>query len=940
MAAEVILAPASQKPRGGGRGSLGQSRKPAVRTATQRPVLTTKFKPPKVKADLLVDRRTLLAKLEGIFDAHLSLIVAPAGYGKTTALSAWASAQPAESIMAWLTLDETDNDPAEFLRHLIESVRANAANLDDRLAGFSDTHSDFDFESVAISLLNILTGVQSDILIIIDDFYFVTDAKVHAFLDTVIQRGSPNLHIAICSRTRPAVKLGKARARGEVLEIDVHDLRFDLEESRDLLARHLGNSPDDDIVRRLLERTEGWAAGLKLAATSISGGRDPAILDMLLKCKNRSIQSFFRDEVLNRLPPHLMDFALQTSILSNLHPDLCDAVTGRSDSEDILLALEAQQLFLQALEEPDWFRYHQLLADLLQQLLARSAVDRDELHRRAAAWFSGKGLTLQALQHAFASDDLEFAVGLLNDVALALLETGQGATLLRYATTLPPEIAFDYPQLQLARVYASTLAWQFADARRVLRELRAALMDGNTVDRWRERGLDIEMLQRKLIHREMNLSSLIDDAGRAHALGRQWLEMPGHCTPFEQAVVQTTLIYTEREQLNPRAVTSAASARQLFVEHDRRWGCVWHDCIVGETHVMAGDLDRAHGIFREALATAHDVSGELSPIAAMPALHLADLLYERDQLSEADALVTDYLPLAGRTGMVDQLVAGYYTKARIAAGISTPAALDVLDEGEEIALSREFERLHAILLAERIRLLIAAGDFAEARQAAIVHNLVGPLDRWQPATGSTSRLVANAFAAAQVAIIDNELGSAEQLLRRWLRFFEDRRCSRFALNFSMLLAHAQLLAGETKTAHRTLRSALAIAQPGGFTRVFVDANSAVQRFVTEMQIARTGADDTVGIFHQQIVAMLEGGKPSAKPAACRTDLDGPLGALNNREAEILLMLATGVTNHQLSEELGLTLGTVKWYLQQIYMKLGVNRRSEAVFKARQLGLMG
>ena len=453
-------------------------------------------------------------------------------------------------------------------------------------------------------------------------------------------------------------------------------------------------------------------------------------------------------------------------------------------------------------------------------------------------------------------------------------------------------------------------------------------------------GLDIDRIVRKQIYCEMQLAILKDEMVRAEGLARQWLTMDGEYSFYDDAVTQTSLIYAQREQFNCQTVAASGRAREIFVNNGNRWATIWHDCIIGAGYAQAGNLVRARQIYEGAFATAIDVVGRANPTTAIPALHLAEILYEFDDIPGAQKLIDEFLPLATQTGLVDQLVAGYQTKVRIAALESTQAALRVLDEGEEISVSREFDRLNAFLVADRIRILAAAGENAEVRRVGLIHNLATELEAFNPAKGQTTEAAARAFSAAHLALIENNLSGADALLRRWMRYFEDHGCARFGIRFAVLLAHVQILSGDAKVAHRTLRSALAVGAKGGFLRSFVDANSAVRAQLEQMQLSTAGSEAAVIGYHQRLLEALGG--PARQAAAVSVDMNelgGQYEALNDRESEILLMISTGMMNSQIADEAGLTPGTVKWYLQQIYGKLGVNRRSEAVFKARQLGLI-
>jgi LuxR family transcriptional regulator, maltose regulon positive regulatory protein len=907
-----------------------------------RPILGTKLAPPPTRRAALVLRPILLERLDQIYVHSVCLITAPAGYGKTTTLSQWYEAIDRSKInCAWLGLDESDRDPAQFLTHLMATIeRANSA-LAGQIKRTINIGIDVDLDAMAIALANACNENAEPIILIFDDFHIINSQRIFDFMNFLANARCASLHLVISTRDRPKLKLGKLRAIGDVLEIGLEDLQFDKEDARQLLSNGGIAQVSDDEIAALVERTEGWVAGLKLATIYLSNQPEPSRLPYLVSGADRVLQDFLRDEVLARMPTDHVDFVMRTSVLNQFNTDLCNQLTNRTDSADVIEDLEARQLFIYPLAgDAGWYRYHQLFADLLQAMMAqRDANQVDALHLKAAHWFRTHKMPLPALQHALSSHDVTTSVEILDWAARDLVNTGLGSTLLHYSYQIPIELLADYPNLQLERVYANTLVWQFSEAERILREVRNGLMNPGRTAIWRERGMDLDRLQKKLVYCEVQLALLRDDMPRAVTLCQQWLKMEGTCSDFEQAVNETSLIYAQREQFDYSNVLLSGPIRDIFVARGIRWGTVWHDCIIGATFAATGDLARAESVYRTALRTAEEVVGHGSPTAAIAALHLAEVLYERNEVDTANQLLDAHLAMATRTGLVDQLIAGYVTRVRIIALQSPKEAYKVLDEGHEIAISRNFDRLDAFLLAERIRLLALNGAVGEAKQVAVVNNLSGPLENYEPARGATTRDAALALCAAVIAVLDNDVNGASKLLRRWSRFLEDRKSFRLFTRVSTVLAHIQLLQGDTKAALRSLRTALLVGHRGGAIRPFTDSNPAVRAFLLQSEILVNDPDENLASYAQLVLASLGAPLEQRAKNSAVTENNALIDALNAREMEILTMVATGMMNSQIADEVGLTLGTVKWYLQQIYMKLGVNRRSEAVFKARKFGLI-
>lgn len=927
------------RPATAGTGTSGQGESSAAWSGPSA-LLATRIAPPRLRLSDIIARQPLVAKFERALDVTLTVVTAPAGYGKSTALGEWYLKLRERGIAAaWLTVDDLDNDPNMFAHHLVATIDHNIPALRGALHGVIEHRMDVDLRITSTAIVNAIEASGQPVVLIIDDLHEVTNPDVLQVISLLANAGSGCLHLVVSSRSKPSIRLAKLRALGESAELSARDFQFDREEVRRFLMQTSSEPFDEAFIDQVFERTEGWVVGLKLAALSFRQDQRPR-LPQMTSATSIGVEEFLRDEVLARLPADIAAFARDVAIIGEFSAELCDAALGREDSVRMIDELEARQLFISRVGQSGWFRFHRLFSDAMMAIGARTAPGREaELHRAAAEWFEHKGFPGRAARHAFATENPEIAADILSRVSTALVESGRGATLVRYGSSLPQELLGDYPALQLDQVYSLTLSWHFSEARRILQSVRANLTNGARTAKWRDAGLDVDEVLRKQVYCEMQLAILRDEMVPAEALARQWLEMEGKYTAFDDAVTQTSLIYAQREQFDCRSLAASSRARAVFVDYGNRWGSIWHDCIIGAGYLQIGQLERARAIFQGAFDTATEIVGRTNPTTAMPALHLSEVLYERNEIDGARALTEEFLPLAGQTGLVDQLVAGYQTRVRIAALDSVGAALRVLDEGEEIGVARGFDRLSAFLVAQRLQLLASAGEVADVRRIGALGNLTGDIERFAPARGMTTAAAARAFAAAIVAQIENNLSAAESLLGRWLRFLSDRGCIRLGARFCILLAQVQIVMGESKSAHRTLRTGLQFGAKGSLLRTFLDSNEAVRVQLQQMRLTAGGGDSEIVPYLGQLQHLLSGNSTPAIPAVDIDELGGQYDSLNDRESELLLMISMGMMNSQIAEETGLTLGTVKWYLQQIYAKLGVNRRSEATFKARQLGLI-
>ena len=435
------------------------ARTPAV------PLLATKCYIPPARADL-VRRPRLVSRLRAGLHSPLTLICAPAGFGKTTLLSEWYSSASAsgETValahhLAWVALDEGDNDPVRFWRYVATAFEGVRPGTGQSILPLLESPQPPGMEFLLTTLINALaaTCANDEIFLALDDYHAIADPAIHRGVTFLLERLPPTVHIIIASRVLPPLPLPRLRARGQVSEIRAADLRFTKEESAELVRGLIGESIPEPSLARLEMQIEGWAAGLQLAALSIRGSGDVSARVATMGASNRLVLEYVTDEVLHRQPAAVQRFLLHTAILERFSAPLCDAVTGDLDGQSMLETLERENLFLVPLDsEQRWYRYHHLFADLLRQRLKRTLPEAvSQLHTSAAQWLEQNGLLASAVEHALAGENYLLAARLIETYFQQMLERSEWTTLRRWLDTLPQ------PELQgsayLSLVYAWTL---------------------------------------------------------------------------------------------------------------------------------------------------------------------------------------------------------------------------------------------------------------------------------------------------------------------------------------------------------------------------------------------------------------------------------------------------------------------------------------------------
>ncbi|MEO0997592.1 MAG: LuxR C-terminal-related transcriptional regulator [Pseudomonadota bacterium] len=908
-------------------------------------MLATRLRPPALR-HREVDRARLLELLDTAKDHSLTILSAPTGFGKTTLLAQWCKrATAAGATVAWVTLDEMDTETKRVLSYIVAALERTVPGLADRFDSDFAAEIDLRPASAVARVVNEIDRLDNDVYLILDDIHLVDDAETLSLLETLMRASLSNLHLVFSGREIPDLPLARHRMHRELLEIGHLDLQFQGTEARAFFDAQDGVALDDAHIDKLNTETDGWVAGLQLAALSIRNHPDADAFIDSFSGRQKDIGQLLTDEVISKQSPEIVDFLERSSVLSTLSPTVCDHLCGRDDSARILADLESANFFIFPVDDRgEYFRMHRLLRDYLSQSVERrDPALKTELHRQAAGWYRDNASPVRAADHALRASSHELAAEILDEFASELFETGRGTALLSLARKIPTDILAAYPRMQLKRSHACSLQWEFEDAHAALQNVRDAMASETVASAWRDRGIDGDKIYLELIHRDSQLALLADDIPRAGRLGREWLEAVGDKRKFEQAVSRTSLLLTDREQYRRPEIESAPAIRAMFQSDGRAWATVWHDSIVGTCALYDGNLDMARSLYRDALDTAMRVSGEGSSTAAMPALLLAEVLYERNELEEAGTLLERYLPISEETGLVDQLIAGYITAARIsslkAKGQLKPPTL-ILDAADAAAKLHQFERLRANIIAERMRLYLAAGDVGQAIRFAKAEDIAGGLERFEPGDGVTSTAEMLALSAAKLLLVRSRIPDAVGLLEKWRRFAKLRSATRSEVRIGVLLTKAYQLQGERRKAQRAIRAAMVAGQDGGFIRSFVDAGKPILDIIKPQRPSRSGSDDAFNDYRARILEAF-GVASAAEPPADDADARRvtPAEMLSPRESEILVLVSRGLMNAQIADELGMSVGTVKWYMQQLFGKLDVRRRSQAVHRARQLGLI-
>lgn len=899
-------------------------------------ILDMKLLVPPLRSDY-VRRDRLTARLREGLARRLIVLSTPAGFGKTTVLCEWIREQ--ELPAAWLSLDQGDNDPGRFFSHLHASIARTFAAGSARssplppLRPGADTAEDL----LACIVAGRQVGVEASrgkprAVIVLDDYHAIENPAVHREVAYFVKNLPEELRLAVASRTEPPLPLSLLRAQHEVLELHERDLRFSHRETEVFLNEKNGLGLTRDQLAALDDRTEGWIAGLQLAALAIEGREDVDRFVRDFAGSNRYVLDYLADEVFNRQTEEAQRFLLRTSILDRMTAELCDAVTGEAGSQARLERLERENLFIIVLDDRrKWYRYHHLFADLLRTRLSqRMPGEEADLHRAAARWYESDGQAFEAAAHAFAARDYALAVAILDRATIGLAMAGEVGTLLSWLDMLPPGIAQTNPQIPLLHAWGHFLKSDIGNVEVHVRAALAVIGRGDGAIEWKGSETAAE---RMILAQASALRAYVAVGhGRpeeAAAIARATLER----LPAEDRVGRSTALDALGDAL--RDMDDFIAARGAYLEalaaldtEEQRIPSLALRMDLARIALKTGALREAERASREVIELAEGGHRPTFPLAQAYIL-LGDILRERDDLDGAEAMLALGVAQCGPAGFLRYLCAGRVAEARCAF-----ARGDF--QGMDVAMMRAREAAEA---ARADSLVAWAGQWHVRINLAADRMTHDELDRWLSAHPLPSR------GDPPYARDDENLTIARALLHRGrgregsldagavLGTLEDlaRRAANSGRKGSLaeiLVVKARVLdaALERNAAVEAMGEALSLAEPEGWVRLFADEGSEVLDLV--QMVAKGGR-------HIEAAARITA---AARGKAHRGSGPRSAAAFSERELEILRLIAVGMDNQEIADKLFISVSTVKSHITRLYNRLGVESRTQSIVRARELGL--
>ena len=888
------------------------------------PLLKTKLHIPHRRPDM-VPRSLLIKQLNERIQRKLTLITAPAGYGKTNLASEWIHSLQSEDTsnnrITWLSLEEADSEPIRFLSYVIAALQQVAPEIGVGALSLFEMAQSPPINTVLNELINDIAGLDYHIMLVLDDYHVISHPEIHEALLYLVEHQPHQMHLVITSREDPPLPLPRLRARGEMAEIRMHDLRFSLDETTQFFSHSMKLDLESEVISVLEARTEGWIAGLQLAGIVLKNLPDHQAFMDTFSGSHRYVLDYLTDEVLQSQDEEVRQFLVQTAILKRFNTDICQAVTGNPNSQFILEQLEQTNMFIVPLDhERVWYRYHHLFADSL--LTELSKAEASELYKKASAWHEANDMIFEAVTYALDSADPEFMADMI-DVALQQETIWSSGNLVLYSSwleKLPAQVLANRPHLSLNAAFVLYLSGRFDDALQLiaLAETDLAAQPASP---------EVENLLALVALYRGSIAAVRGDVEQAIELitfAQSRLPRADHMAHarahFSLGVANEMSGQADDAAKNfLRASDKAQSAGVLHLAVHAR-------CSAARVLIDQGRLHLAEQACRTAIDLAE---GQRFPPLGVALSILGGIALERNDLASAEQLLNEGIALSSQRMLLIHVIAGMasYVHLTVCQG-NTAEFLNAIDEVnailEEYDEEYDVDRFYLVAAAHQARMHIFLAD----RQA---------VDQWAKAyqaSRSDSPFEYAELTLVRYLLMSGDYEAVPSILQPLLDAARHEGRFRASMEIKLLFSRYCQDKGDIPTALKWLSEALEIAAPEGFIRIFLDEAPVLELLP---QVRETAPDLVDAILGQQKSAddvarlvLSEVERPT------QPQLPEPL---TKQELNILALIVGGKTNQQIADELVVTLGTVKWHVHNILQKLGVNNRTQATIRAQELGLL-
>ncbi len=890
------------------------------------PLLKTKLHIPHQRPDT-VPRSLIIKRLNERIPRKLTLITAPAGYGKTNLASEWIHALQVEEPKAtqaisnnritWLSLEEADSEPIRFLSYVIAALQQGVPEIGVGALSLFEMAQSPPINTVLNTLINDIAELNYHIMLVLDDYHVISHPEIHEALRYLVEHQPHQMHLVITSREDPPLPLPRLRARGEMAEIRMHDLRFSLAETTQFFSHSMKLDLKSEDISVLEARTEGWIAGLQLAGFVLRNLPDHQAFMDTFSGSHHYVLDYLTDEVLHSQDEEVRQFLVQTAVLKQFNTGLCQAVTGNPNSQIILEQLEQTNMFIVPLDhERVWYRYHHLFADSL--LTESSKAEVSELYKKAAAWHKANDMIFEAVTYALDSAEPEFMADMI-DVALQQETIWSSGNLVLYSSwleNLPTQVFAQRPRLSLNAAFVLYLSGRFDDALQhiTLAETNLAAQPASA---------EVEYLGALAALYRGSIAAVHGDVAQAiELITFAQSRLPG-ADHMAQARAHFSLgvaheLSGKADEAVKNFLLASDKAQSAGVLHL----AIHARCSAAQVLIAQGRLHLAEQACRTAIDLA---GGQRFPPLGLALSILGGIALERNDLASAEQYLNEGLALSRQGMLLDHVIAGmaFYAHLTVCQG-KTAEFLNAFAEVNPIIEGYGVERAYLVVAAYQARMHLFLADRQAVAQWAKTYQASRPDSSFEYAELTLVRYL----------LMSGNVEGVSAILRPLLEVAHREGRFRACLEIKLLFSRYYQDSGDIPTALKWLSEALEIAAPEGFIRIFLDEAPVLELLP---QVRESTPDLVAAILGQQKSADdVERLVLSKVERPAQPQLPEPL---TEQELNILALIVGGKTNQQIADELVITLGTVKWHVHNILQKLGVKNRTQATIRAQELGLL-
>lgn len=921
------------------------------------PLLSTKLYIPPVRTDG-VSRQALTARLMKVFTqpAGFTLLSSPPGFGKTTLLSEFAN--QCKGSVAWVSLDESDNDPVQFWSYIIAACQTVLEGVGESVHEILQLPQEILPETIPTILINDISGIKKEIVLVLDDYHIIQNESIHQGMLFLLEHSPNNLHLFMSTRVDPPWKLGQFRARNKLVEIRVRDLRFTTDEAASFLNRMLGLDLTKEEINALEERTEGWAAGLQLAALSIKGREDADVFVKEFTGSHVYISEYLVEEVLRRQPADIHDFLLKTSILNRLTAGLCEAVTGCEDGQTMLQTISHANLFVISLDdESRWYRYHHLFTDLLRARLQRelSKADIAALHQHAACWYEKAGMITEAIEYSLKAADYQHVVHLVEEVAFFMILQGQVRSVESWLQAIPQTFIDKSPRINMAFAWMNLLRGTPEQAAQSIEHLRNIFSSNNEINLEPSLKGEWLALQAKLLILQGKPSESRDVA-------KQALIMLPETDVLVRSMVNINLATAYEQMLD---YDRAAEIFLMIAQTARAMGDYTFEIIGTSGHarmeLVQGKLHKTFEIASQGISRV-ETSGKKTPFCATYYGELSQVYYQWHQFDQSRSYSLESMQVSGKSGFSDPEI--YHnlllSKIYLLEG-DLPAATIEMKKATDLAGRIPPAMIRENVIHQQVTIYLASDSLEQAKhilkQDGFLFRKILSFPDLQPNSYSALTYGMLYISALHVYLFDALKNNDLVKLKHGVTLAEivltgELHCHHIQAALEVLLIRSQMYdaLGDESNYLADILKALEFGEPEGFISIFIEQGKPIEKglniLLNRNLLGKISLDYIQNILEsfpkpQTIKANFGIRSPSnrSENKDNNINVEELIEPLTNCELEVLRLIALGDSNQMIAEKLVITISAVKKHTGNIFGKLNVSNRTQAVAHARQLNLL-